>query len=168
MRSQAFPKAFATFCLLCAAAFASDGHLFFDPRISRDDREFQTGVRLGDEEGVGDFRLSAFWDVDFRPLPTGSRVKVAETREYVVRDAWYSMGPGVGAAWPLASSLYLTAATGVGRSFGGGEGAWGGWLDAGFRVPMLERSYWSVLYQYHPAPGEADHRMALQFRLRAI
>src|SRR6187402_3714256 len=98
------------------------GEIFFDPRISTDLRDVQTGIRVGDEEPLSfptPWRLSLFFDAEFWPLPRGTRVRVAETQEYVIRKAWYALGPGVGAAWPLATWAEAMAAGGVSRSLGG-------------------------------------------------
>ena len=169
-------KGFLVGLLLPVLLFAGEdfkGEIFFDPRISTDLRDVQTGLRIGDEEQVnfvGPLRLFAFLDAEFWPLPRGTRVTVDETEDYVIRRAWYAVGPGAGAAWPLTTWAAVTTAGGISRSLGGdAPGGWDGWVDAGFRFDAPEKAnWWSLLYQYHPLPGFRDHRLALQVRLGAI
>ena len=165
--------------ILCAGlpALASEnpfrGNLFFDTRISSDTRNIQTGARIGDEETVSNFRVAGFLDAEFRPLPSGTRVHLLESWNWYVKDAPYSLGPGVAAFYPLTPRIIVTAATGMGYAFGrdtdvNPDPGWGGWLDLGLRFPLGESSFWGVGYQYHPLPGSTDHRLVFQFRLRAV
>jgi hypothetical protein len=151
----------------------NDGHVFFDTRISSDSRNVQTGGRIGDEEQVGDFRVGGFLDMDFRPVPSGTRITLLQSKEWYIKNAPYSLGPGMAVFYPWRRNLFLTAATGASYAFAKdgdsrGDPGWAGWVDLGIRVPWMEFLNWGVAYQYHPLSGVPDHRMALQFRMRAI
>lgn len=161
--------------VLSAPAFAAPyngepyaGGLFMDPRLSTDFLNLQTGLRAGAEIVRGRAMLLGFVDAEFSPLPNGAHVTIAETETYVIRDAWYSVGPGAGAAYALKGPLYAAGAAGVSRAFGARGAGWVPWMDAGFRVQNSDDTYWSALYEFRPMTFEIDHRVALQLRLKVL
>jgi hypothetical protein len=171
VRRRALLSVLVPAALLSAPAGAHDERDGFivDPRVSTDFATVRTGLRLGAEVAWQSVLFSGFLDSEFSPLPNGTHVTLHESRTYVIRDAWYAVGPGMGLTRPLTEAVSVAGAWGASRVVGLVDAAsWTPWLDAGFRVAGIDHSYWGLFYQYRPMPVETDHRIAFQLRLRLI